>query len=283
MEKQYFYRKHIRGIQKVMPIALVALAALYIAAAVLLLLAVNSIDIRIKLVLLGVGTVITTFIIIEGILIWFFFRRFTKVNVTLTEDYIIYKNIKGETKIAVDEIRKLEFPSIKYTGGWLKIVHPGGNIRLTVVLEGIGSFLKELKAILDRKDKQNTYDPKAMFSFYKTAEFADQSWERLYSIFTKLLLLIGLNLLIGILFFLVSGDLPMKGMWVLASFALPALTYSAAEFVIATAIAKKSDETAFEVPGRDYSFEGKVYRNTILIYSLLYLFVSVILLILSYL
>lgn len=282
MEKQYYYRKHIRYAQKTVPIVLGTLIGLYIIVAAIFLIFTDVMENVEILIFLLAGAFLSFIFAIEGVFIWLFFRRFTKVNVTLTDDFIIYKNIKGKTRIAIDQILKLEFPSIKYTGGWIKIIYPGGNIRLTVVLERIGDFIKELKTNLDSKGKQNTYDAKAMFSFYKTAEFSDQSWDRIYEIFTKLVLGTILNLLVGILLGIVIS-FPLSMLWIVASFALPLFTYTIAEVIIATRIAKRSSEDRFEVAQRDRPFEKKVYRTAFTIYSLFYIFVSGILLVLAYL
>lgn len=120
------------------------------------------------------------FMVIFTIEYFIIIRRFKKIKVTLTESCIIYKNLKKEIKTPYDDIEMLKFPSIKYTGGWVKIIFKGGNIRLTVVLENIGNFLYELKNILDSKGKSHTYKEDNMFSFFKTASLSDESWERLY-------------------------------------------------------------------------------------------------------
>jgi hypothetical protein len=90
--------------------------------------------------------------------------------------YTIYTNRKGVIIIPFDTITHLKFPSVKYTGGWIKIVSPKNSIRLTVVIQDIGDFLQELKNALDRKEFSNCYNRKKMFSFFKTAEFSNQCW-----------------------------------------------------------------------------------------------------------
>lgn len=254
MEKQYIYKKHIRIMQKVMPAILGCLAALILIASIVIASFMkNEIN---KIFVLIPSVFLFLIISIEALSIWFIFRRFTKVSVKLTEDYIIYTNVKGETKLPIDQIQKLEFPSIPYIGGWLKIIYPGGNIRLTVVLEKIGDLLKELRINLDSKGNQ-CYNRKDMFNFYKTAEYSDQSWERIYEIFIKILLLTILSILLGVLLYILSGPSIIMFFWALASSVLPLIAWLIAEIVFMVKSACGSNEENFEVKPRDRVYENR--------------------------
>ena len=279
MEKQYVYRKHVRKMQKILPIILCSFIALYFLF-IAIVFSIVDFNNEAKFLFLFIGFFIAVVMGLEAVFIWIFLGRFVKVKVTLTDDYIIYRNAKGETRIPIDQIQRLEFPSIKYTGGWMKIIYPGGNVRLTVVLERIGDFLKELKTIIDSKGKEDTYDRKAVFSFYKTAEFSDQSWDRIYEIFVKLILFTLVNFIVGIVFKSFISDQMIGILLIAVSCGLPALIYSISEFIIATRIAKQSSEERFEVPQRNKEFENKIYKTAFSIYSVVYFSVAVILLIL---
>lgn len=277
MEKQYFYRKHIRIMQKVMPAILGLLAAIILIASIVLAFFMKN---ELKIIVLIPGVFMSFIIVIEAVAIWFFFRRFTKVNVKLTDDCLVYTNIKGETKLPLDQIQKLEFPSIQYLGGWLKIIYPGGNIRLTVVLEKIGDFIKNLKTNLDSKGNQ-CYNRKDIFNFYKTAEYADQSWERVYKMFLKILLLTILNTLLGLILLIMAGNSAITGFWLVVSGILPSTTWFVAEIIFMIKCASDSSEDSFEVKPRDKAFEKKVYTISFAVYGILYIFVSVAMLLLS--
>lgn len=116
-------------------------------------------------ILIIVAIVIFTFILIEFILLYFLFlRRFKYINVTLEEDAIIYNNSKKKIVIPYDEIIEIKYPSIRYMGGWMKIKHTNGKIRLTVVLENIGDFMYRLKEILDEGGKSNAITVSTLLS-----------------------------------------------------------------------------------------------------------------------
>lgn len=60
----------------------------------------------------------------------------------------------------------------------IKLIHSNGNIKLTMVLENISDFTKNLKKQLDKNNKSNVYDERKMNNFYKTAISSDYGWER---------------------------------------------------------------------------------------------------------
>lgn len=278
MEKHYVYRKHLRILQKAIPAVLGVLAALLALGIILLIVLLGEEDAVIKIAIAVTGGVGILFLAAEAAVIWFFFRRFANISVTLTEDTLIYKNIKGITKIPLDQIQRLEFPSVKYLGGWVKIVYPGGNIRLTVVLEKIGDLIKELKDALDKREKQSTYNSKTMFNFYKTATYSDQSWERLYEVFPKLVVACVLNLLIEIGACIATGQWQGMELWIAVSAVLPVLIWGIAELVMMAKSASMSFEYYFEVAPRDKSFEKKIYIAFFTLYAVLYLFATAVLL-----
>ncbi|TYQ17747.1 UNVERIFIED_CONTAM: hypothetical protein Cloal_0115 [Acetivibrio alkalicellulosi] len=264
MEKQYFYRRHIRKIQKTLPIILGIFATIVIISSALIFTNTSYLAVQFFIVFIGIS--FTATLALTAVISWVFLGRFVKISVTLKDNVIIYKNVKGVTEIPIDQIQHMEFPSIKFTGGWLKIKYPGGNIRLTVVLERIGDFLNELKTILDRKGMQNVYNRKAMFSFYKTAEFSDQSWDRMYEIFKRLMLFTFLNTLLGTLINLFIKSSQMGLFYVSAIGVLPLIIYLITEVLIANRMARKSNEERFEVTQRDYGFEKKVYKRAFISY-----------------
>lgn len=52
------------------------------------------------------------------------------------------------------------------------------------------------------------------------------------------------------------------------------------EFIIATKIAKNSNEERFEVPQRDREFEKRIYKTVFTVYCVTYIIISVLLVIL---
>ena len=119
------------------------------------------------------------------------------------------------------------------------------------------------------------YDRKKLFRFYKTATYADHSWERIHELLSKLLLLVLAGATIGVVVELLQDREIMTGL----SFALSPATFviyvaivcAIAEVIIARNFAKATSEEEFSVPGRDRDrpFESKVFKRTIIIGSVL--------------
>ncbi len=131
---------------------------------------------------LAIGLTIGFVLIGEGILLWGILNRFTKVRVSTEDDALVYRNAKGETRILYRSISELKFPSVRYLGGWIKIISRDDSIRLTVVVEGIALFLCELKLGLHRNESSALYDNEKFFRFFKTAAYCDESWARSHEI-----------------------------------------------------------------------------------------------------
>ena len=74
------------------------------------------------------------------------------------------ENIEKMPQSTYDEIIEIKYPSIRYMGGWMKIKHTNGKIRLTVVLENIGDFMYRLKEILDEGGKSNAITVSTLLS-----------------------------------------------------------------------------------------------------------------------
>ena len=175
--------------------------------------------------------------------------------------------------IPYDDIEKIVFPSIKYTGGWVKIVYKGGNIRLTVVLENIGDFLYNLKAILDSKGKNDIYNEKKMFSFFKTASFSDESWARLYDNvkFQIITYYISCALIIIILFF---SDRTKENLnFAMGGLIAPLIGYLLSEIIVGTKVKKRVIEDECKIRPRDVAKENKILRTSMIASTSIYILV----------
>jgi hypothetical protein len=281
LEKKYVYRKHLREPAKFFLIVGSLFVLGYSIGSIAFVSAMKAGDkVKLGLIILGVGVGIIAFLSMEFLLIYFaMYRRFKKINVTLTEYGILYNNAKGETIIPFENIKTLKFPSVKYTGGWLKIVHTKGNIRLTVVLENVGDLVKNLKDKLDERNMSHVYNENKMYKFFKTSEYSDQSWERLYEIVKFLMIFIVTNLIIS---GVVSGfitEAPVKFLVIFSGFIGPMLPYLVSEIIFGRKLAKGAMKESFSVPKRDKTFENKVYRWAFGAYTIIY-FVMIIILIL---
>ena len=275
MKKQYFYRKHIRMMYKGVPIFFGILAALIFIGSIFEAVHLAQGDTFFTILIITIGVIISLLLLMPAAFAWFFFGRFTKISVTLTDDEIIYKNVNGETKIPIGEIQRLEFPSIQYAGGWITIISSRETIRLTVVLENIGDFVKNLKELLDQRGAQHTYNRNAMFSFYKTSAYSDQSWERLYEIFLKMsvqgIVLAILSVFAGIKL----GKIMFIHWLVIGALVFPLMAFCMGELILALSVGKQADEERFEVKPRDKIYEKKIYTLCFVICFLIFLLFSI--------
>lgn len=273
MENKYIYRKHLREPAKFFLTIELMFIIIYTVASVVMMSALN--DTRTDstlLIFLGVGIGIVVFMSLEFLLIYFaLYKRFKKINVTLTEEGIVYNNAKSELKIPYEHIIALKFPSIKYTGGWINIKHTTGNIRLTVVLENIGDMVKNLKSKLDDKNISVTYKENAMYNFFKTAKYSDQSWERIYEKIKLFLIVMVINLIIGAIFTSIITDVLVKTLILIGSIIGPNIPFIIAEIILARKLAKGASKEEFSVPNRNKPLEKKIYKLLFGIYAIIYL------------
>lgn len=216
-------------------------------------------------------------ILFTGIFLWYLYWRIAGISITFNDKAIFYKYRGGEKIIQFDEIIYLKFSSLPYLGGWIKIASKTDTIRLTVALSNIGDFLKKLKEALDNRGLSDRYHTEKFFRFFKTAVSMDQSWQRLYKIFWKLILITVIAGIIGFVFvrFLQYQKQSIKP-WLMISALWPTIIYSFTEIIFARRIAKKSAKESFTCPPRDIAYEKSIYRKAILIGVLLYFAVSAV-------
>lgn len=276
MEKKYEYRKHLREPEKFLAALVLLFIITYVVLSSVLILTNDRMTLTNVIIFLVIGIIVLVLISLEFLVMYFvFFRRFKKINVILTKDSLVYTNIKRTDVIPFDEITSLKFPSIKYTGGWLKIIYKGGNIRLTVVLENIGDLLKTLKNHIDAAGKSDIYDERKMFKFYKTAQFSDNSWGRLYDYFKQFVMFIIINVLVGVLFSVLTKASENKADLIISAFILPIAAYFISEIIIGRKLAKGANLVNFYVPERDKHFEITVCKNVAIASSIMYLTLAI--------
>ncbi|PRR81618.1 hypothetical protein [Clostridium vincentii] len=279
MEEKYIYRKYLRKPAKFF----LFIEFMFIISYATVSLGLAS---RVKTtnsptlwsIILGVGIGIIVLLSLEFLFIYLvMYRKFKKINVTLTEEGIVYNNIKGETRIPYENIQALKFPSIKYTGGWVKIIHINGNIRLTVVLENIGDMLTALKESLDKRNMSTVYNEKKMYSFFKTAKYSDNSWERIYENIKFFIVYIVLNLGVIAIFSRYFTTTPIYIFLVIGSILGPFIPYLISEIILGRKLAKGSFKNCFSAPERDKPFENKLYKWLFGIYMIIYCMLLIIL------
>lgn len=223
-----------------------------------------------SVIFLGISIVI----LLELLLIYaLFFRRFKYISVTLDEQGITYMNIKKQIFIPYEDIRMIKFPSIKYMGGWTKIVYGNGNIRLTVVLENIGEFMGELKQKLDERNMMEVYNEKRFFSFYKTGVYADESWGRLYGNILVQILTYLTCAVITIMTLALLGGSENNNMLIYASFLVPVLGYLISEIIIGYLVHKRVVENCYELLPRNKELEKKIFIICNFLFAIIYMII----------
>lgn len=278
MNKIYQYRKHIQWGQYVLGVIFSIFIIVWVFFGVKLFLlppASNGVSSPFQTAILAIMACGTILFIAEGFFVWYLYYRLAGVKIIVENESVIYKHRGGETIINFDEITKIGLPSIPYLGGWITIVAGKEKIRLTVVVSEIGDFVQTLKASLDKIGFANRYNESKLFLFLKTAVFSDQSWDRVYSLFWKLVVA---TLCIG---FLGIGVAKISGnggfFWTLLSFVFPTLVYVLTEIIYVVRIAKTSIRESFFVPPRDVAYENSVYKVVsvigIIIYSIMTLII----------
>lgn len=262
MDNIYQYRKHIRYTRNIVPVAmLIPIAVMWI----ILIYFKKTPE------LFGVISAVTFILLAETIVLWLFLGRFTKVKVKLGSDGITYTNYKGDLVINYEDITAIEFPSISYIGGWIKIKSGSNTIRLTVVVENIKNLLLDLKQELDKRNFSDKYDEKRFFKFAKTAAYSDESWARVYRIWW---ILLGLTLAttsirvgIGYAF---NFNFRHSFFSLAVSFLFPTSVYLISEFIFGIRIARLSKRDTFIIPDQDLKLEKKVFKLSLLLGSIFY-------------
>ena len=267
--KEYRYRKHIRWGQYVLP-ALFGLIGVSPWILILWLgLRPDSSGAQAVYVLAVLLTVLT---VLVGAPVWWLYWRLAGIAISLERDALVYRHRRGEDRLPYDRIGPLGFPSARYLGGWVALRSGEKTIRLTVVVEGIGALLRELKAALDARGLSASYDAKRLYAFMKTAEFSDQGWERTYEVFWTLVLATLGAALVGVLFaLLVHARGGAMLLWIVVSTLWPVFIYATAEVLFGRRIAKLSDEASFTCPPRDRAWERAIYRKAMMWGAGLYL------------
>lgn len=283
VEYKYIYRKHLREPAKFFLILLLMFIIPYVCITTPIVLSSSQQNkILIAIGFLAGGFAFLLFISLEFVLIYFvMYRRFKKIYVILTDDGIIYNNAKGEIKVLYEDIKYIQFPSIKYMGGWIKINHSRGSIRLTVVLENIGDMVSNLKNKLDEKNITGIYDQKAMNGFFKTAKYSDQSWERIYENVKYFISIVIGTFVVVAVFLTVITDVPLKFLAFICTILEITIAFFIPELIFGRKLAKESLQQSFFAPNRDKQFEAKVYKWTLGIYIVFFIFSMIVLKVLS--
>jgi len=286
MNQTFVYRKHLRApfISFIIAMMLMFLGISIMTFGILFTsqLKMSRIDPFAFGIAMLVGILFAFIIIVleVGIFYLFLFKRFKSINITLTDDTIVYNNAKKQITIPYEDIEKLVFPSIKYTGGWVKINYRGGNIRLTVVLEHIGDFIYELKKKLDEREMTHVYNEKKMISFFKTASFSDESWERIYHNYKLQLIISYLCIIITTVILRCFNNSSNSQYFIYGSLVAPLVGYLISEIIIGVKLKKRFIIGELKLLPRNTEFEQKIFINLLMGFSIGYLLILLLIMVL---
>ena len=257
----YVYRKHLRQPVKTFFIMGGIILAFIILLSIGLIVAdYGPVNTDFLFIFAAAILFITIIVSLELLLIYaLLLRRFKYIRVTLDEEGIVYTNIKEQIFVPYEDIRMIQFPSVKYMGGWTKIVYGNGNIRLTAVLENLGEFMSELKQKLDERNMMEVYNEKRFFSFYKTGVFADESWGRIYENVLMQVLTCFFCVVITIVTLYLQGGSEYSNMLMYASYLIPILGYVISEIILGYLVHKRVVEDCYELLPRNEGLEKKIF------------------------
>ncbi len=197
MERKYQYKEHIR---KPFELMIKFNLIMFITAIYFETLAIFNLDNHIFLECISLIIYLLELILVLGIetliLCTMRKKKYQNINVTLNDNAIIYNN-NYEEIIPYENIEKIKFKSINYSGGWLKIIHRNGTIKLTMALENIENFTENLREQVDKKNKSYTYDEQKINKFYKTAILGNYFGERIKEKKKLMLILTTVNMIVS--------------------------------------------------------------------------------------
>ncbi len=248
MNKAYVYRKHLKYIKRfLLPTMLIFAVVLIIAS-----IAAEAYGLLI----------LALFFVFYFFLMNRFYKKLVTTKYMLTDEGIYYEDYKKQFTILYDDIKFIDSRSIRYTGGWL-VIHSTTNkpLRLTVVVNGIGEFVENLKTKLDEMEKNDIYNEKKLNNFFKTSYFSDQSFERNRYYFPRYSIVLVSHIVVGILFS--AFDFQIISMTVIGSLLLGLVPYIYVELYKYTkAIKKESNHgISWEVVPYDKDLARKRLRN----------------------
>lgn len=262
--KEYVYRKHLREPMKFLLVIMILLTSIILEIGIISGVRADTRE-RGFIIAIFVVVAVSLFIIVglEFLALYhIMFKKFKNIKVSLNDEGITYNNIKGTQFIDYKSIQAIQFPSIKYFGGWLKIKSSGQTIRLTVVLENIGEFVKELKEKLDERGMSNLYNDKKVYDFCKTGIYSDHSWGRLYEKMKISSILYFIGMILAIVY---SGFINIHGFFLLSTLVIvlyPFIAYIIAEIILGKKFSNKVKQKGYLIYERDKKQENIVYRNT---------------------
>lgn len=239
MEQKYVYRDHLKKIQKWMLIIGIPTSVLLIILGVILGI------VRGQYIFVGVGL----FFGLYDLFLYKSYDRFTKAEFILDEEKIILK-IKNIVKqeIKYTDITKIDSKSLRYTGGWMVIYGQSKKpLRLMVTIKDIGLMIMQIKLKIDEIEKSHVYQEDKLNKFFKTAYYADQSWQRSSYFMPKFLLILLTQMILAISLSIIKENKLIGYLFIVAILILFFGYVYVEYFIYVKNIRKQSDQTNWDI------------------------------------
>lgn len=117
--------------------------------------------------------------LVLGLEIWWY-RRLKTTTIRVTAEVFEFVNSAKSIKIPYSDILALETKSIRFAGGWMKIItNRHKPIRIALNIKDGCELVKELTFKLSELELFDRYDEDKLYRYYQTAVYAEGSWKRL--------------------------------------------------------------------------------------------------------
>lgn len=197
-------------------------------------------------------------------------KKYKSLSITIGNNNLIYKSIKGISIIPYEDIIELEFAAMKYSKGWIKIRCKAETIKLDVAIEGMGMFINELKEKLDGRGLSNIYNEERMNNYYITASYSDNSWERIYEYSHIIPPTVVINVIVAFIFSFLVYEKTVKLIVAGLLFLFPIIVLIESELVLAIKHILELNEEKFLIVRRNLEFEQKVFKLTLFVNALVF-------------
>lgn len=269
--KEYRCRKHLREPFKVALGMILYVIGLFIVFGSITYLSISASEKNEIFFCYGVTLLIIIIVlsIIYIILYYADLKKYESLSITIGNNNLIYKSIKGTSIILYEEIIELEFAAMKYSKGWIKIKCKNETIKLNVAIENMGIFIKELKEKLDGRGLNNIYNEKRMYNYYITSSYSDKSWERIYELAHFIPPAVILNVIFAFIFSFLVYETPIKLIVATMLFIFPIMVIITYELILAIKHILEFKEEEFNIVIRNIEYEQKIFRLVLLSYTVI--------------
>lgn len=219
-------------------------------------------------------SLVTILTLLFFLIYYIYLRKLKFVKVVLDENSIKYTNMKKDIVIKYDEIKSIDCSHFKYSRGWIKIKGNNEVIKLTVTLENIAVFIKELKEKLDERGLDNLYNSKRIYDFYKTSSYSDDSWERIYELLKFVPPATAFGIVVSFIFSFLINEIEIKFISILITMSFPEMVLLLSEAILSIKHIIEMRNEKYIVRMRDYQYEHRVFDA---VFVLLLIILSIIL------